>query len=328
VLLALFLSAGCGGEGGGEPEPPQAPASWVEVTATDSSERVEAVLSASPSALHIGDRIRLSLKVQAPEGFRILDPPEQIPPLLVLERSQDSGAREGLRWNWEATVFQVGPVSLQPVELRFLDPEGQEGAVVLGSLEIEVLSLLEEGEEELADIRGPVDVPRDWTPLLLWVGGPVLALLACLVLSWLLARWWRARRQRRAVAPVRPPELPEVVALRRLDALRAKGPPPPTQAKPYYVELSETLREYLEGRFGVEALERTTEEMVFLLRRIQINQRLADRIVRWLGRSDLVKFARQRPAEGQAREDLEEAYTFVRETAPPAEEAGEARQAV
>jgi len=325
TALALLLAAGCGG---GEAEQPEAPVSWAEVKAADESGQLEAVLSATPSALYIGDRVHLALEVNAPAGFRVLDPPEQLPPLLILERSQDPGAEEGLRWTWEATVFQVGPVALEPVELRFLDPEGRQGAVLLGSLEIEVLSMLEEGEEDLADIRGPVEVPMDLRPLLLWVGAPLLALLACLVLAWLLLRWWRGRKERRAAAPALPPEPAHVVALRRLDALRAKGPPPPTQAKPYYVDLSETVREYLEGRFEVEALERTTEEMAFLLRRIRINQRLADRILAWLGRCDLVKFARQPPADGQAKEDLEEAYAYVRETPAPPEEAGEARQAV
>lgn len=324
VLLALV--AGCGTPAPKPDEkPPGSDLPAVTVSGGDDSGAVKASLSLRPSAGRVGDRLSLVLEVQEPDGVRVLEVPQSFQPLALVGSPSHSKVPGKERWSWKAAAFQVGDLEVPPVRVRYLDKDGKEGTIEIGPLPVKIVSVLKQGEEDLADVRGPADVPFDRAALIPYA----IALLAA-VLLFLLA-WWARRLIRRSVekrALPPPPEPAHVRALKRLDALRDRFPPPPLRAKAYYVEMSEAVREYLEGRYGIDAPERTTEEIAFLFRGVRVGQRFVDRVVQWLTRCDLVKFARHTPAEAQVRADLEEAYRFVRETAIALEPEHERREAV
>lgn len=159
------------------------------------------------------------------------------------------------------------------------------------------------------DYRGIAAEPARLGDYLAWIvaAGVLLALLAA-------AFYFFYFRNRGAPAPahVPPPDPAHVVALRRLGRL---GLGDGLDDKAYYSELDATLRAYLSDRYGVPAPERTSGEVVALLRDRQLpsESELAD----LLAQVDLVKFARaqlprERRAEASAR-----VRAFVRATVPP-----------
>jgi hypothetical protein len=83
------------------------------------------------------------------------------------------------------------------------------------------------------------------------------------LLIWLVVRQIR-KRLGRGKATIRETvmELPEVIALRELEHLKAEKPWMHNKAKLYHTRLSEILRNYVEGRFHIMALEQTTEEIL------------------------------------------------------------------
>ena len=89
----------------------------------------------------------------------------------------------------------------------------------------------------------------------------------------------------------------------------------PAEAKPYYVELSETLRTYLSRRLGVSAMEETTGEIIRDLRRYVDRERVTDTVVTEvhavLVLADFVKFADYRPPVTEGREALARARAAV-----------------
>ena len=97
---------------------------------------------------------------------------------------------------------------------------------------------------------------------LLWGAIALAILIAAGALIW----WMRKRRSRGAVeAPaVRLP--PEVIALAELDRIAALGLPARGDYKQHYTLVVDTLRHYLEGRYGIEAMDRTTYELMGDLR--------------------------------------------------------------
>lgn len=79
-----------------------------------------------------------------------------------------------------------------------------------------------------------------------------------------------------------------------------------------YVALSGTISDYLSRRLEVAARERTTSEVLGLLRRHeQVPQSAARRLREVLEKADLVKFAGRRPAAGMAREHVREALATL-----------------
>jgi hypothetical protein len=159
-----------------------------------------------------------------------------------------------------------------------------------------------------ADIRQakpPVALPSGWA----WAW----SLLLLLALA--AAGYWAWRRWRKRPPPAEAERLvpPHVRARERLRAaLALLGQP-----EPFCVEVSQTVRVYLEECFNLRAPERTTEEF---LEELQTSPLLAlgqkRSLADFLMRCDLVKFARYEPREPELRDLYDAAVRLVEETEP------------
>src|SRR5262249_11584790 len=163
-------------------------------------------------------------------------------------------------------------------------------------------------DPKLKDIAPPVRVlePVVWP---IYAAG-ALAGAFLLVLFVLFIRRTLARRAAEA-APPPPPRPAHEVALARLDGLRAEQLIEREQWKPFHLAVSEIIREYLGSRFGFDALEMTTTELLDAL--IARGCSAPDRtmITDWSSACDLVKFAKYLPTHDEAQSVLEGAYRIV-----------------
>jgi hypothetical protein len=85
------------------------------------------------------------------------------------------------------------------------------------------------------------------------------------------------------------------------------------QVKEYYLGLSEILREYLEGRFGIQAMESTTDEINDTL---ILQDKLKLKLREVLAQADLAKFAKFKPLGDENIRLMKQAKDFVRHTKP------------
>ena len=141
----------------------------------------------------------------------------------------------------------------------------------------------------------------------------LIALAAGLVLLalWLLIRRYR-RRQAAADNPLPPPP-PEQTALGQLDQLaRLIG----SDGRGYYFGLSAVFREYLQGRFGLNAPEMTTEELLPPVSALNLARDLHQGVKTLLETSDPVKFAAMPTQRRFMQRDLEFVKAFVLRTTP------------
>ena len=88
------------------------------------------------------------------------------------------------------------------------------------------------------------------------------------------------------------------------------------KTKQYYSEVSDTLREYIEDRFEIRAMEQTTDETLdeFRYRRDLINEKCFSNLSQILQLADLVKFAKYKPLPDDDNLALVNAYFFVNDT--------------
>ena len=152
--------------------------------------------------------------------------------------------------------------------------------------------------EDIRDIKGFVPVPHGW----LW-----LALLGSALLI-LLLFWWFKRRKPVVAIPVIPPFSPLEIALAALQKLKAANLP----VEKFYTQLSDIVRQFIEGRYGLRAPERTTEEF---LAEARLPEQYMVLLQTFLQEADLVKFARHRPGADDMARALSAAEKFVRESA-------------
>ena len=134
------------------------------------------------------------------------------------------------------------------------------------------------------------------------------------------AGWRRTASSRRPSRP-RPPH---EIAYEAFRALEAERLPDRGEIKTFHIRASDVVRTYVEGRFGVDALELTTGEVLDGLRGNEVDEDLLDDFRRLLQRCDLVKFAKDRPALERCRDVIPLGRSLVDRTrvvVPPAESA-------
>ena len=127
---------------------------------------------------------------------------------------------------------------------------------------------------------------------------------------------WYTRRRTEVVSddgPPPPSQSPFEAALARLAALETADLTVAGSEVPYFVELSEAVRMYLELRIGIPALELTTGEVLdeFSRVRYKIPGGVPDQVRTVLGLSDLVKFAEFRPLPADSTQMLGQARHMV-----------------
>jgi hypothetical protein len=143
-------------------------------------------------------------------------------------------------------------------------------------------------------------------------------LLAAAAAGWYAYRRWKKLREERKVEmePVKaePRKPSHVVALERLHDLEAEGLLARGLHKEYQSELTDILREYIERKFGIPALEETTAEVIPAMISYGIEPVLVRSMQATLECADRTKFARYIPTTMEHDQALRFAYEFVDRT--------------
>ena len=99
------------------------------------------------------------------------------------------------------------------------------------------------------------------------------------------------------------------------------------QEKTYYTELTEILRQYLEGRFGINAMEMTTPQIKRAVRATVPAEAAPGLMNEVLEMADYVKFAKMRPLPEDNVRAFEQAIKFVENTRPAPEQDNQGKEA-
>lgn len=256
-----------------------------------------------PAQIAVGDRARLTIRVEHDAAASVAWPePESLGAFEVLERRTEEPRVEGRRAVSSAelvlTAFELGDLEVPAIEIEVHDAGGNAVTLATEPWPITVASVgLDEGGDIRA-IRGPLDIPLNVLTLLPWLAG--VALLAGI-------GYWLWRRSRggepdSSLEPAEPPRPPHELAYEAFRSLEAERLPDRGEIKMFHIRASDIVRAYVEGRFGVDALEMTTGEVLDGLRGHEVDEEALLDFRRLLERCDLVKFAKDRPVLERCRE--------------------------
>lgn len=158
--------------------------------------------------------------------------------------------------------------------------------------------------------------------------GAIGAIILGLVV-WLFV-WYIKRLISRRGAVIKPaPKIPpHVVAIKALDELRNRKLWQNGKYKQYYTALGDILRIYIAGRWGIGAMEMTTDEIIAALRDVQLSHESRSNLVSMMRTADMVKFAKAEPAAEENEDNFNYAYYFVENTKPVEESLNEDKQEI
>ena len=180
---------------------------------------------------------------------------------------------------------------------------------------LEVRTLPVDTAQAYRDIKDIYDVPFSWRHWLrenwpyLAGGVAILALLLFIV--------WRVRKYRNRAVTAAPEAPPVPLHQRVIEALRAVEQQRLWQqgeVKTHHSAVTDLLRGYIEERYQVPALERTTDELVQALKLSAMGAAHREQITNLLRLADLVKFAKLSPAPLENEQMIPTAIRLVQET--------------
>ncbi|MCR9159727.1 MAG: hypothetical protein ACE37F_05215 [Nannocystaceae bacterium] len=279
------------------------------------TEQVTVQTRLSPETSNVGDLLTYEVIVAFPQGTTVNLPTQlDFSPLHLVETadSEIEATGSSLRKTFTITLqhFAPGEAAIPAFSLTTVDAAGAVETVSVPAKPFTVEALLanevdpvRKGEDDPVSIEYPNDTAE--TAILAALGGAVL-----LALAWLAFRGFFRKPK---VVPAPPPIPPHEVALCALEELENGELMERDDLVPFYLQLTEIAKGYLEGRFGVPSLDRTTEEIrrELVRRSDAIAPLSADEVVAFLQRSDLVKFARYAPEDDAASLAISEVREMV-----------------
>jgi hypothetical protein len=160
------------------------------------------------------------------------------------------------------------------------------------------------------DVKDQMNYPYTVKEALPWAG----ILIALIVIIYLIYRTIKNKLNNRDLfgRPV-VVDPPHIAALRQLERIRNEKLWV-TNQKQFYTELTDALREYIENRYGITAMEQTSAEILHDLSGVNMEPKIYKELSELLSLSDLVKFAKYTAQEQECESSVPAAVRFVNAT--------------
>ncbi|MFH1824649.1 MAG: BatD family protein [Candidatus Firestonebacteria bacterium] len=281
-----------------------------------SNEPVSVNTTVSKNKITIGDKINFSLKIENNKNIELL-PVDLSPYFKAFEIKDHSiiGPKKGwtkttTEYKLVLTTWTTGTYIIPEISVKYKDRgSGTEKEIKSNKIYINVESVKPSSsdKDDIRDIKPPEKIGY---PAVFYI---VLALIPLIALSiYLLIRYLKNRNLSKIMKEIEPDRPPHEIAYERLKKLGELGLFKEGKIKEYYIILSEIIRSYLESRFKIPIIERTTLEAYKEMKeskKIKIKE--LSLIKDFLDESDLVKFAKYIPGEDMIKNDYAIALNII-----------------
>lgn len=181
------------------------------------------------------------------------------------------------------------------------------------ALKVSTIPVNTDKPEEFYDIKNFWKPPFVLADYYAWIFGVLITLFLICVIGYIVQRI----RNRKPILPLSKPEPklpPYEQAVKELDEIKQQKLWQQGRSKEYYTQITETLRRYLVERFGIQAMEMTSGEILDAIRKDTDAKSVYDSLKQIMELSDFVKFAKMNPLPDENERSLMNAYLFVSQT--------------
>ena len=289
----------------------------ASVLAASAQVSVEAVIDSIQ--IFVGQQAHVTLTATAKENAKVefpqFKPMEYITPgVEVLDRqeleqqAQDNGfvSRSMV---YTMTSFADTLYYIPPMTVKIDGKPYKSKSLALKVLTIEVDTLHAEQFFGPKDVQDNPFLWSDWEwPF--WLSVLMLVLLAVAYYLYL-----RLRDNKPIISHIRIVKrlLPHQKAMKEIEQIKANKMVSSENSKEYYTKLTDTLRKYIEERYGFNAMEMTSSEIIEKLMASQ-DQKALDELRQLFTTADLVKFAKYSTLINENDANLVNAIDFINQT--------------
>jgi len=286
------------------------------------AQKIKASARLDSANILIGDQVKFFLEVDHPKNIEVGFPnvPDTIKQKIeVLKRSsidtfelKDESYQKQIQ-SFLITCFDSGSYRIPPYWFR-INFGGRTDSIPSNGVTLNVHTMPVDTTRGPTDIKMPYGAPltlKEVTPYILGI------MLLGAIIFFIVYSIKRKKANKPIFSiPQKPKEPAHIIALRELDRIKDEKLWQQGKIKEFYSEITETLRKYIEDRFEISAMEKTSDETLesFRFRRDLIDEKSFDNLSQLLKLADLVKFAKYKPLPDDNSLTLVNAYFFVNET--------------
>lgn len=282
----------------------------IGLTASVLSGLAQVQAKIEPIEMMIGEQAQVTLTVQAGEGAKI-EWPQLQPRQLVVPGVEVINAQQTDPSTFVITMtsFDGNLYHLQPFKVKVNGKEVKTNELALKVVEVEV------DTTKLDKFFGPKDVqdnPFQWSD---WSLSFWLSVLMLLLLALAYYLYLRLRDNKPIIAHIKIVKrlLPHQKAMKEIEQIKADKMVSSENQKEYYTKLTDTLRKYIEERYGFSAMEMTSAEIIERLTATD-DQKQLDELRQLFLTADLVKFAKYSTMINENDANLVNAIDFINQT--------------
>lgn len=283
------------------------------------AQNIEYIAELDTNYIMIGDQIHLKMKVKADPGVRVVFPllkdtivsGVEVISGPVRDSIREKDGRMLIQEAYLITSFDSGVYRIPPLPIQ-VEKESYNNVLRTDPMQLIVNTYAVDQQKGNYDIVMPIATP--WTfaeilPYLLWV---LLGLVILLLVWWIIKK----RRANKPLFAIEKPAIPPYdLAMKALNEIKEEKLWQSGKTKEYYTQLTDAIRNYLDGELDIPAMEQTSfETMRFLEGCREVAAPLKDKLGMMFETADFVKFAKAMPLPDENARNLDIAFEFVNHT--------------
>lgn len=269
--------------------------------------------------MFIGEQVNLTLRVSAPPKQQVVFPPLKndtylVPGVEILEQTGIDTVSNDARQmvlerrytltSFDDTLYLIPPL---PVEVAGRKYTGKALPLKVMTLDVDTLH-----PEQFYPPKSVQDNPFSWNE---WQEVFFLSFLAVLLVVLLGYLYLRLKDNKPVFVKLRVVRHvpPHQKAMEEIERIKAERLNTSENQKEYYTRLTDTIRTYLQERFGIHAMNMTGPEIIARLQKENDREKL-DELRELFETADLVKFAKYATLINENDRNLTHAITFINQT--------------
>ncbi|OGS45097.1 MAG: hypothetical protein A2539_05870 [Elusimicrobia bacterium RIFOXYD2_FULL_34_15] len=212
--------------------------------------------------------------------------------------------------NYLITTFTTGEYVISSTTVKYFEnDESKEAITAELKIYVESIKASDADKDDIRDIKFPLHIPHSILFYFLLFSLPLL-----MVIFFLGYHYYKNREIKGFFTKQEPSKTADEIALEQLEKLKNMNLIEEGKIKEYYIILSEIIRRYMEGRYKIEVLDRTTGELYWEMKNAKIDKKVVSQVKEFLEDCDLVKFAKYVPSSEIIEKDFDTAKNIIETT--------------
>lgn len=285
---------------------------------------IRAFATIDKDSIYAGQPIDYNLKINIPNGYiidwsnindtigrniEVLDRGD------ITEMPVNNGKDLVISRSLKLTSFDTGYIEIPRINLKYTKSANDTNTYEFGTnlIDIYVQGVSIDTTAAYRDIKAPIKQNFTFEESVPYIGGLII-LAGIVALILLLIKHFRKKENKDEEVDEKPKAPAIITARERLSQLKDANLWQTGKLKEYYTDLTDIVREYLEGQFNIEAIEMTSDEILTEVKKIELDANTFNKLQETLITADLVKFAKANTTSAQNEEAFNNINSFIEDS--------------